>query len=154
MTSAAALLRAARPPPRWARTPSCAFTEQPARSEQQHEYEDDEDADLTERFTEIESREAFADTDEQSADERARDRAHTAEHHDGKGDQHERVSGTRIDVVGRQQQTRRDCKARGAEAERHGVDVCDIDASEFGAELLPGDGADRLPEIGPLRQQP
>src|SRR3954470_19584546 len=98
MRSAAAPWRAARPQPRWGRSPSCALTEQPARTQQQHEDEDDKDADLAERFTKIKSREAFDDTDEQSADQRARDRAHAAEHHDGKGDQHEGVSGTRIDI--------------------------------------------------------
>ena len=93
----------------------------------------DEDADLAERFAEIEPGQAFDHADEQSADQRARDRAHAAQHHDGERDQHEGIAGVRIDVIGRHQQAGGDRKARGAEPERHRVDVRDVDAAESSA---------------------
>ena len=54
----------------------------------------------------------------------------------------------RIDVIGRHQQAGRDREAGGAEAERHGVDVRDVDAGQLGAELFLGDRADRLAGVG------
>jgi len=66
------------------------------RAEQQHENEDDENADLAERFAEVKPGEAFDDADDQPAEKRARDRAHATEHHDGEGDQHEGVAGVRL----------------------------------------------------------
>ena len=114
----------------------------------------DEDADLAERFAEIEPGQAFDHADEQSADQRARDRAHAAEHHDGERDQHEGVAGVRVDVIGRHQQAGGDREARGAEPERHRVDVRDVDAGELRAELLLRHRADRLAGVGPAHDEP
>src|SRR4051812_31953373 len=101
MSSAAARRRAARRLPRWRDSLSCPLSEQPARADQEYQDEDDENADLPERLAEIESAEALDHAGEQAADQRARDRAHAAKHHDRKGDQHEGVTGIRIDVIGR-----------------------------------------------------
>ena len=77
---------------RSARTLSCARSEQAARAQQQHDDEHQEDADLAERFAEKKAGQAFHHADEQAADQRARHRAHAAEHDDGEGDQHEGVA--------------------------------------------------------------
>ena len=45
-------------------------------------------------------------------------------------------------------------KAGGAEAEGDRVDVRDVDADELGAELLLGDGADRLAGVGAAHDEP
>ena len=50
---------------------SCARSEQAARPHQQHGDEDQEDADLAERFTEEKAGQAFHDADQQAADQRA-----------------------------------------------------------------------------------
>ena len=105
-----------------------ARPEQAARSEQQHQDEHEEDADLAERLPEIETAQALHHADQQAADQRAGHRAHAAQHHDGEGDQHEGVADVRIDVIGRDQQARRDREAGRAEAEGHGIDVRDVDA--------------------------
>ena len=102
----------------------------PLGPKQQHQDEHHENADLAERFAEIEPGQALDHADEQSAEQRARHRAHAAEHDDREGDQHEGVAGLRIDVIGRDQQAGRDGKAGGAEAERHRIDVRDIDAGQ------------------------
>ena len=60
----------------------------------------------------------------------------------------------RVDVIGRDQQAGGDGDAGGAEAEGDGVDVRDVDAGELGPELLLGDRADRLADIGPAHDQP
>ena len=60
----------------------------------------------------------------------------------------------RIDVVGRHQQAGGDREAGGAEAERHRIDVRDVDAGELGAELLLGDRADRLAGVGAAHDEP
>ena len=60
----------------------------------------------------------------------------------------------RIDVEGRHEQAGGDGQAGAAEAEGDGVDMGHVDADEAGAELLLGDGADRLAGVGAREQKP
>src|SRR6478672_343202 len=106
--------------------PSCAGSKQPARPHQKNDDEDQKDTDLAERFTKIEASEAFNDAYYQSADERAWDRAHAAQHDDGEGDEHERIAGARIGVIGRDEQTGGDGETRCAKPEGDRINVRDI----------------------------
>ena len=60
----------------------------------------------------------------------------------------------RVDVIGRDQEARRQRQAGGADAEGHRIDVGDVDAGELGAESLLGDRAHGLAEIGRGEQEP
>ena len=97
---------------------------------------------------------AFHHADDQAADQRARHRAHAAEHDNGEGDEDKSVTRARIDVISRHQQAGGNGNTSGAEAEGHGVDMRDLNANQFRAELLLGDSADRLADVGPAHDQP
>ena len=68
-------------------------------------------------FAEIEPAQALDHADEQAADQRARNRAHAAEHDGREGDEHEGIADMRIDVdrsasAGRPRRRRRRCRGR------------------------------------------
>ena len=109
---------------------------------------------MSERLSEIEAREAFHDTHQQTPDQGARDRPHAAEDDDGECDQYKGVSHLGIDVIGRDQEAGSDCKTGGTEAEGDGVDVSHFDARELGAELFSRHRADGFAGVAQSHEQP
>src|SRR5690606_26297552 len=128
--------------------------EQARRAEQQHGYEDQEDADLAEALAEEQTAERLRDADDEPAEERADEAAHAAQHDNGEGDQHEGMADMRARIIGWQQEARGGAETGDADAEAHGVDMRGTDPDELRAPRLLGEGTDRLAEIGFLHEKP
>src|SRR5579883_3552878 len=128
--------------------------EQPGRAEQENGDEDDEDSDLPEALAQEEAADRFRHPDDETAEKRAGETAHPAQHYDGESDQHEAMTDRRIGVKAGQQETGRGAQASDANAEAHGEDMIDIDAHEPRAVAFPRDRTDRLAKIGPPHEKP
>src|SRR5215831_19613280 len=80
-----------------------ASSQEPLRAEQQHQHEHREDHELLQRSGQDGRAHRLGEADDDAADERAHEVAHTAEHHDHEGHDVERLTD-----VGRHVEERRD----------------------------------------------
>src|SRR5688572_25079841 len=99
-------------------------------TDEQHEDEEREDADLRQRAVQKEASERLHHAHEQAAEERAGERAEPAEHHHDEGGDHEGVADLRRDVEEGHRHGARGGHARAAEAEGDRVHARYGDADE------------------------
>src|SRR5579883_1111673 len=133
---------------------SRALAEETGRAEEEDGDEDDENADPSEIFAEEKAAQRFRDADDETAQERAREASHAAQHDDGEGDDDEAFADPGMGIVAGEKQRGGGADAGDAEAEAHREGVLDVDADELGAAALECQRADRLAEIGALHQKP